>query len=52
MTGYSDILVAVKPSNAGNYACTAIMGPADVSFANLNPVDAGATLLFISPSRQ
>jgi hypothetical protein len=51
MTGYSDILVAVKPSNAGNYACIAIMGPADVSFANLSPVDAGATLLFISPSR-
>jgi len=51
MTGYSDILVAVKPSNAGNYACIAIMGPADVSFGNLTPVDAGATLLFISPSR-
>ena len=44
MTGYSDILVAIKPTNGGNYAITAVMGPADVSFANLNPVDAAATL--------
>jgi len=51
MTGYSSIHVAVKPSNGGNYACIAIMGPDAVSFANLNPVDAAATLLFISPSR-
>jgi len=51
MTGYSSVHVAVRPSNAGNYACIAVMGPDAVSFANLNPVNAAATLLFISPSR-
>ena len=44
MTGYSDIFIAIKPSNGGNYAVTAIMGPDTVSFANLNPVNAAATL--------
>ena len=44
MTGYSDVFLAIKPTNGGNYAVTAIMGPADVSFANLNPVNAAATL--------
>jgi len=51
MTGYSNIHVAVRPTNAGNYACIAVMGPDSNSFANLDPVDAAATLLFISPSR-
>ena len=44
MTGYNDIQIAIKPTNAGNYAITAVMGPADVSYANLNPVNAAATL--------
>ena len=44
MTGYSDIMVAIKPSNAGNYEVTAVMGPDSVRFANLSPVDAAATL--------
>jgi len=44
MTGYSDLFLAIKPSSGGNYAVTAIMGPADVSFANLSPVNAAATL--------
>ena len=44
MTGYRDLFIAVKPTRAGNYAMSGIMGPADVSFANLNPVDAGASL--------
>jgi len=44
MTGYSDLFLAIKPTNGGNYAVTAIMGPADVSFANLSPVNAAATL--------
>ena len=44
MTGYSDLFIAVKPSNAGSYQFSAVMGPADVSFANLEPVDAAATL--------
>ena len=44
MTGYNNIMVAVKPTRGGAYAMSAIMGPADISFANLNPVDAGASL--------
>jgi len=44
MTGYTDIFIAIKPTNAGNYGQTAVMGPDSNSFANLNPVDAAATL--------
>lgn len=44
MTGYSDIFLAIKPTNGGNIAISAVMGPATVSFANLSPVNAGATL--------
>ena len=44
MTGYNDIFIAIKPSEAGNYAIKAVMGPDSVSFANLNPVNAAATL--------
>jgi hypothetical protein len=44
MTGYSSLFIAIKPSNAGNYAIKAIMGPADLNFANLNPVNAGTKL--------
>jgi len=52
MTGYSSIHVAVKPSNGGNYACKAVMGPEDAGgFGGLSPVNAAANLLFISPSR-
>jgi len=39
MTGYNDIFIAVKPSNGGNYAMEAVMGPASVPFANLSPVN-------------
>ena len=44
MTGYRDIILAIKPTNAGNYNFTAIMGPDTNSFANLTPVDAAVTL--------
>jgi hypothetical protein len=44
MTGYTDILIAIKPTNGGNYAITGVMGPDSNSFANLNPVNAAATL--------
>ena len=44
MTGYRDIFIAIKPTNGGNCAIEAIMGPADVSFANLNPVNAATTI--------
>ena len=44
MTGFSNIIIAIKPTNGGNVAITAVMGPADVSFANLSPVNAAADL--------
>ena len=44
MTGYNDVMIAVKPSRAGNYAMSAVMGPDSVSFANLNPVAAASIL--------
>jgi len=44
MTGYRDIVIAIKPTNGGNYAITAVMGPDSISYANLSPVNAAATL--------
>jgi len=44
MTGFNDLFLAIKPTNGGNYAITAVMGPDSNSFANLNPVNAAATL--------
>ena len=44
MTGYSDVFIALKPSNGGNFAITAVMGPDTRYFANLEPVNAAATL--------
>jgi hypothetical protein len=44
MTGYNNLMIAIKPTNGGNYAITAVMGPNDLSFANLNPVNPASTL--------
>jgi hypothetical protein len=44
MTGYRDLIIALKPSNGGNCAITAVMGPNSLSFANLNPVNAASNL--------
>jgi len=44
MTGFQDLQVAIKPSNGGNYAITAIMGPNDFSYSNLNPINPASTL--------
>lgn len=44
MTGFNDLMLAVKVSNAGNYEIQAVMGPDTNRFANLSPVLAGAIL--------
>jgi hypothetical protein len=44
MTGYKDLLIALKPSRGGNLATTAVMGPDTNYFANLTPVDAANVL--------
>jgi len=48
MTGYRYLFIAIRPSNGGNYAITAVMGPDTNSFANLSPVNAAITLRFFS----
>jgi len=44
MTGFQNLFIAILPTNGGNFAVTAVMGPATHSFANLTPVNAAATL--------
>ena len=44
MTGYNDIFLAIKPTNAGNYALSAVMGPDSNSFANISPVNPAVVL--------
>jgi len=39
MTGYYDIIIAIKPSNGGDVALSGVMGPDTISFANLTPVN-------------
>ena len=44
MTGFKDILIAIKPTNGGNCAISAVMGPDTNTFANLTPVNAAVRL--------
>jgi hypothetical protein len=44
MTGFNDLMIAMKPSAAGNYGIVAVMGPDTNRFANLNPVATGENL--------
>jgi hypothetical protein len=44
MTGYTNLFIALKPTNGGSYALTAVMGPDGTTFANLSPANAGTTL--------
>ena len=44
MVGYNDIVLAIKPSNGGNCAISAIMGPDSNSFMGLTPVNPAALL--------
>jgi len=41
MTGFTDIQIMIKPTNGGNYAIDAVMGPNTISYANLSPVNSG-----------
>jgi len=45
MTGYKDVQIALKPTNAGNYAIIAVMGSSGQrSYANLTPLANASTL--------
>ena len=54
MTGFNDLFIAIKPSNGGNVAITAVMGPDTNTYANLTPVNAAGNIrganLDIEPS--
>jgi len=47
MTGFSDVVIAIKTTEAGNYAITAVMGPQNVGggFGGLTPVNAATQIL-------
>ena len=44
MTGFNDIQIAIRPTNGGNFAMTAVMGPDTDSYANLSPVNPAVAL--------
>ena len=44
MTGYNDLLIALKVSQGGAYAIAAVMGPDTNMYANLTPLNAGSLL--------
>jgi len=44
MTGFNDLILAVKPTAGGNCVLQAVMGPDTNRFANLEPVNAAAAL--------
>ena len=44
MTNFNDLFIAIKPSNGGNYAIQAVMGPDTYPYANLSPVAAARPL--------
>jgi hypothetical protein len=50
MTGYSSVFIAIKPTNGGNCAIDAVMGPDTNTFANLTPVNAATKIRMINAS--
>ena len=44
MTGFNDLFIAIKPSNGGDIALCAVMGPDTYPYANLSPVNAASNL--------
>jgi len=48
MQGFTNLVFAVKPTNGGNYILKTVMGPDTVSYANLTPVNAAATIAIVT----
>jgi len=44
MTGFKDLQIAIRPSNGGAFAITAVMGPNDLAYANLREVNPASNL--------
>jgi len=49
MGDFNDIFIAIKPTNGGNCAIEAVMGPDTNTFLGLEPVNAAAGLKWIWP---
>ena len=47
MTGYTDLVIAMKPTNGGSYAYTAVMGQDTQPYANLSPVNPNTVIRII-----
>jgi len=47
MTGFNDVIIAIRTNDAGNYAIKAIMGPGDLSFGGLSPIDAASDIFIV-----
>jgi hypothetical protein len=47
MTGYTDLVIAMKPTTGGSYAYTAVMGPDTQPYANLSPVNPNTVIRII-----
>ena len=45
MSGYNDVIIAVRPTRGGNIKFDAVMGPVANAFGNLTPVNAGVSLI-------
>ena len=46
MSGYNTVFIAIKPSNGGNVAIKAVMGPDSLPSGGLTPVNAAANLKY------
>ena len=51
MTGFNNIFIAINPTNGGNFAIEAVMGPDTNRFANLSPINPASTIRVGLPSR-
>ena len=47
MEGFTDLQFAIKPTRAGSYTLSSVVGPDTTRFANLDPVASGETILTV-----
>jgi hypothetical protein len=47
MTGYTDLVIAMKPTNGGSFGYVAVSGPDTQPYANLSPINPNQTIRII-----
>jgi hypothetical protein len=47
MEGFTDLQFAIKPTRAGTYTLSSVVGPDTIRFANLEPVTSGEAILTV-----